>query len=352
MENYESATQAVLEGIREVYDKYVIFPSDAARDVATLWVAHSWAHRYFSATPRIFFNANEPASGKTRAAEVTANMGPSFYESGNAQPSMIYTILRDVNNGPTFFFDETDKTWGTYGTKKQKEELVRILNTGFHRDKETLIGRSGNYVKAPVSCPVVFAGLGDSLPRDLMTRTIKVTMRKVSDDQSESLEEFTSENYELDFLRIHEALEIWARDFAPYLDLIAPDVPFRDRRKEAWRPLISIASLAGDEWENRAVRAAKVIEAGGSVPMSTLLLFDVETILRGDEFSGRDFVFTEEIQSHLTSGFGWDEKFVQARVFSNILRPHGVEPTHGSVDNVKGRGYRVRDLLKVVKALR
>ena len=350
MELYEQATEKVLTGIGDVFDKYVIFPTEEARLVSILWVAHSWVADMFHATPRIFFTANEPASGKTRAAEVTANMGPEMNEAANVQPSMIYTLLRELDNGPTFFIDETDKIWGKYGTKKYKEELVKILNLGFHRGKTTTIGRSGSFTKALISCPVVFSGMGDSLPGDLMTRTIKITMRRIDDDQSDTLEEYTSDNYELDFARIHDAMKIWVRDFAPYLDLIVPDVPFRDRKREVWTPLLSIAALAGEKWEAAAVRAAKVIEAGGSVPMSTRLLFDVENAL--DKLGGdRKFVFTKEIQEELRS-YGWAEKFIQEKVLSNILKPHGVAPKHGSVGGKKGRGYGTDELRFVIKSLR
>src|SRR5690606_39393198 len=86
------------------------------------------------------------------AAEVTANVGPEMNEAANVQPSMIYTLHRELDNGPTFFIDETDKIWGKYGTKKYKEELVKILNLGFHRGKTTTIGRSGSFTKALISC--------------------------------------------------------------------------------------------------------------------------------------------------------------------------------------------------------
>lgn len=351
MENYESATQAVLEGIREVYDKYVIFPSDAARDVATLWVAHSWCTDHFQTTPRIFFNANREASGKTRAATVTASMGPTMTETINLVPSMIYSLIREEDEGPTLYLDETDKIWGKYGTKQNKQQLVQILNVGFYRDKETVIGRSGSYTRSAVSCPVVFSGQGDSLPRDLMTRSIKITMERVKSDQVDQLVEYTVDNYSRDFARVHEAMRIWVRDFAQYLDLIFPETNSVLRDKEVWNPLLSVACLAGDEWEARAVNAIRVVQNGGQLPLSDKLVLDIETIVHKLP-EDQAFVFTENLRDSLMSLFGWGEKFVSPKVISNILRPHGVEPTHGSVDNVKGRGYRVEDIKRAARRLR
>src|SRR5690606_34836714 len=131
MERYEQATEKGLTGIGGGFDRYVVFATEEARLVSSLVGAHRWVADMVYATPRIFLTANEPASGKRRAAEVTANMGPEMNEAANVQPSMIYTLLRELDNGPTFFIDETDKIWGKYGTKKYKEELVKILNLGF-----------------------------------------------------------------------------------------------------------------------------------------------------------------------------------------------------------------------------
>src|SRR5690606_15592482 len=106
----------------------------------------------------------------------------------------------------------------------------------------------------------------------------------------------------------------------------------------------------GEKWEAAAVRAAKVIEAGGSVPMSTRLLFDVENAL--DKIGGdRKFVFTKELQEELRS-YGWAEKFIQEKVLSNIRKLLGVAAKLGSVGGKKGGGYGTDELRFVIKSLR
>src|SRR5690606_41943560 len=107
----------------------------------------------------------------------------------------------------------------------------------------------------------------------------------------------------------------------------------------------SIAALAGEKWEAAAVRAAKVIEAGGSVPMSTRLLFDVENAL--DKLGGdRKFVFTKEIQDELRS-YGWAEKFIEEKVLSNIMNTNVVVSKHCIVGVQKCRGTGSAELIIV-----
>ena len=50
--------------------RYVAFPSTAAADAFTLWVAHTWAIDAFDVTPRLALLSAEKQSGKTRAQEV------------------------------------------------------------------------------------------------------------------------------------------------------------------------------------------------------------------------------------------------------------------------------------------
>jgi hypothetical protein len=72
-----TATGALLDDVAAFLARFVAFPSDAALTAVTLWVAHAHAIDAFESTPRIAYLSPEPASGKTRALEVSELLVPN-----------------------------------------------------------------------------------------------------------------------------------------------------------------------------------------------------------------------------------------------------------------------------------
>jgi hypothetical protein len=66
----------------------------------------------FESTPRLAFLSPEPASGKTRALEVTEPLVPRPVEAVNVTPAYLFRKVADEDGRPTILFDEIDTVFG------------------------------------------------------------------------------------------------------------------------------------------------------------------------------------------------------------------------------------------------
>lgn len=65
---------------------FVAYPSPSALIAHVLWILHTWFMDSWESTPRIAFLSPEPASGKSRALEVTEPVVPRPVHAVNALP--------------------------------------------------------------------------------------------------------------------------------------------------------------------------------------------------------------------------------------------------------------------------
>src|SRR5262249_7462936 len=101
---------AVLSAIENFLTQFIVYPTEHARCAHTLWIAHTHLMDQWDSPPRLAFLSPEPASGKTRALEVTELLVPSSVEAINVSPAYLF---RKVGEGaPTILFDEIDTVFG------------------------------------------------------------------------------------------------------------------------------------------------------------------------------------------------------------------------------------------------
>ncbi len=81
----------LLDEVEEFLERFVAYPSEAAKVAHVLWILHTHCMDEWESTPRIAFLSPEPGSGKTRALEVTETLvpRPSSYR-GNKRNSGIF----------------------------------------------------------------------------------------------------------------------------------------------------------------------------------------------------------------------------------------------------------------------
>ena len=151
---------ALLDKVYVFLGRFVAYPSEHARVAHTLWIAHTHAMDAFESTPRLAFLSPEPASGKTRALEVTEPLVPRPVEAVNVTPAYLFRKVADEDGRPTILFDEIDTVFGPKA--KDNEEIRGLLNAG-HR-KGAVAGRcvvKGKTVtteEIPAYCAVALAG--------------------------------------------------------------------------------------------------------------------------------------------------------------------------------------------------
>lgn len=282
--------EAVLNDVRTFLSRFVTFPTDAALDAATLWVAHTHVvdgngRLAFDTTPRLAFISDEPASGKTRAMEMVCELAhkgkilidvthPSFAEEMH-------------DNMITCGLDEMDIL---FGTGRAKSTLRSLLNAGYRRKGATWT--RANRDEKCIFGPVVMAGLAKSYRasddlKALRSRTIQVTMT-----QSSKPEEYRPRLHDAMAADLRKVLARWAVRHAPLILEDWPELPegVEGRTAELWEPLIMVANAAGGHWPTTAREACQELALGNQdnapeeLPLSQQLLGDLRAIFAPEEY--------------------------------------------------------------------
>jgi hypothetical protein len=170
----------LLDRIYEFIGRFVAYPNRHARVVHTLWVAHAHLMSAWETTPRLAFLSAEPASGKTRALEITELLVPNPILAVNVSPAYLVRKVAS-EDGVTLLHDEVDGVFNSSRTKEGAEDVRGLLNGGYRRG--AIVGRCYMHGSVAVTeelpsfAPVALAGLG-SLPDTVTSRSIVVRMQR------------------------------------------------------------------------------------------------------------------------------------------------------------------------------
>ena len=297
----------------------------------------------FDSTPRLAFLSPEPASGKSRALEVTALLVPRPVESVNVTPTYLFRKVGSDEGRPTILYDEIDTVFGPKA--KDNEEIRGLLNAG-HR-KHSTAGRCvvrGKRVfteEIPAYCAVALSGLG-GLPDTILSRSIIVRMRRRK--LTETVEPYRRREHGPEGKRLAERLTTWAALIESKLTDVWPQLPtgIQDRDADVWEALLAVADAAGGAWPKRARDAAVALvnESKQSTPsLGILLLADLRNV-----FKDADALPTETIliKLHTLEESPWGDlrgKALDARGLSNRLKPYGVSRTTIRFGSETAKGY-------------
>ncbi len=120
----------VLDAVETYVARFIVYPSEHERIAHVLWIAHTWLMDKWESTPRIAFLSPEPASGKSRALEVTEPLVPRPVHAINTTPAYLFRKVSDPDGAPTILYDEIDTVFGPRA--KDNEDIRGLLNAG-HR---------------------------------------------------------------------------------------------------------------------------------------------------------------------------------------------------------------------------
>ena len=245
----------LLADVEHFLGRFVAYPSEAARVAHVLWIAHTWFMDAWESTPRIAFLSPEPASGKSRALEVTEPLVPRPVHAVNTTPAYLFRKVSDPDGAPTVLYDEIDTVFGPKA--KDNEDVCGMLNAG-HRLGATagrcvVRGATVCTEELPAYCAVALAGL-DDLPDTLMSRSVIVRMRRRT--PSERIEPWRYRTCRPDALA--DRLVEWSNSVRELAGAAWPDMPpgVEDRDADVWEALLAVADLAGDDWPKRTRVAA------------------------------------------------------------------------------------------------
>lgn len=332
----------LLDQVHEFIGRFINYPNDYTHVAHTLWIAHTWLMDYWESTPRIAFLSPEPASGKSRALEVTEPLVPNPIHSVNVTPAYLFRKVGDPNGPPTILFDEIDTVFGPKA--REHEEIRGLLNSG-HR-KGAVAGRcvvKGKRIETeeiPSYCAVALAGL-HNLPDTIMTRSVVVRMRRRTD--GEHVEPWRTSINGLQALPLREALHQWSVSAVSGEGVNVsgrPKLPegIEDRDADVWEALVAIADLAGGHWPAKArVAAVSSVSAfrDEEPSLGVQLLWDIHTIFRlcgGGDLPANVAVVSSDLVANLKgieeapwANYGRDRKGLDTLRLSKLLRNYGIK---------------------------
>ncbi len=336
----------LLDHVRGFLNRFVVYPTEHALNAHTLWVAHCWFMDSWESTPRIAFLSPEPASGKSRALEVTEPLVPRPVHAINCTPAYLFRKVSDPKGPPTVLYDECDTLFGPKA--KEHEEIRGVINAG-HRKGATagrcvVRGKTIDTEELPAYCAVALAGL-DDLPDTIMSRSVVIRMHRRA--PNEPVEPWRRRINGAEAAKLCKQFSDWSTNTTP-LENGWPHIPdgVTDRDADIWEALLAVADLAGGHWPHTArVTAVTLVTASKTTKPSVglLLLRDIRNVFRQ---SGQDTIPTADILAALRK---MDEspwatirrgEPLDARGLANRLNRYGISPAlqHGT-DEVF-RGYK------------
>jgi hypothetical protein len=332
--------------------RFVSYPSEHAQVAHSLWCVHAHLMHLWDATPRLAFLSPEPASGKSRALEVTNNLVPRPVVAVNVSPTYLFRKIGQEGEGSvTLLFDEIDCVFGPKA--KDNEEIRALLNAG-HR-KGAVAGRCVAHGKTvtteeiPAYCALAVAGLG-WLPDTLLTRSIVVRMRPRHSD--EHIEPYRPRLHEAQGAEVCRLIQQWA---ATQTEVTWPELPetIQDRDADVWEPLIAVADAAGGDWPERARASAVFLVAAAQDREASLgvrLLMDIQTVFNSERFEAVPHVSTKVLLHELTSmdEAPWGDlrgKPLDERGLAHRLRQYCIKPCQVRIGDETPRGYRRSDFV-------
>jgi hypothetical protein len=336
--------QALISDLYEYLGRFVAYPSEHARVAHALWCVHTHKMDAWDTTPRIAFLSPEPASGKTRALEITENVVPNAVLAVNMSPAYLFRKVGS-EDGLTLLYDEIDTVFGPKA--KENEEIRGLLNAGYRRGAVTgrcvMHGGVAETQEIPAYAPVALAGLG-WLPDTILSRSIIIRMKRRAPGQV--VEPYRRRLHAGHGVAIRDRLIKWAAS----TEFTLPDdlpVEIQDRDADIWEPIIAVADAIGGEWPKRARDAAVALVTVSKDIEPSLgikLLTDIRQI-----FAGRDVMASQDIVVELVKleESPWSDlygKGLDQRGLAKRLREYDIRPSvHRISATVTARGYRESD---------
>jgi hypothetical protein len=333
--------EEVLADLVSTLTHYVALHEGEATALA-LWILYAHAHDAFQISAILAITSPEKRCGKTTLLELISSLVPRPLPSSSITAASLFRAVDRFE--PTLLIDEADTFL------KDRDDLRGILNSGHRRSLAAIVRTVGDQHEArhfSTWAPKAIALIG-RLPDTLADRSIEVRMRRRT--ENEHVERLRLDRLdELEPLR--RRIWTWAQNNQEELRLADPSLPngLHDRAMDNWRPLVSIADLAGGVWPESARMAALLLSGQDSddeESLSTLLLGDIRELF---ETAGTCRLASTQISTGLArrEERPWPEfrkgSPITVRQVARLLTRFDVKPTVKRIDGKPQRGYDLAD---------
>lgn len=338
-----SQGEIMLHSVHAFLGRFIVYPNGHVQTAHALWCVHTHLMDTWDTTPRLAFLSAEPASGKTRALEITELLVPNAVSAVNVSPAYLFRKV-GCEEGATILYDEIDTVFGPKA--KENEEIRGLLNAGHRRGavagRCVVRGKTVETEEISAYAAVALAGLG-WLPDTILSRSIIIRMRRR--DSGETVEPFRRRIHYADGTMVRGLIEHWAQEHARQIKWPELPVEIQDRDADVWEPLIAIADGIGGEWPERARAAAVALVMASREAEPSLgirLLSDLRVIF-GDASQMPTEIILREL--HSLKEAPWNDlkgKPLNDRGLAQRLRQYEVRPT--VLGGGAQRGYKREEL--------
>jgi putative DNA primase/helicase len=331
----------LLDEIAATFRRFLSVPEGAA-DALALWVVHTYAFECSFISPRLIIRSPEKRCGKSTLLRILEFLCKKSLSVANISAPALFRVV-EVQR-PTLLLDEFD----SFGTTN--EQIRNVINSGYAQDGSVVRcdGDEHETVQFSTWAPVALASIG-RIADTLEDRGIIVRMQRKTEE--ERLERLRGDRpHQFDELRRRAAR--WVRDVDSDLRTVDRDPPkfLNDRAADNWRPLLTIAEVAGLEWPEKALVACKALNAvasedGEQDTTRTDLLRDIRAYFNEHglaEITSADLCFgLASDDGGPWVAFGKMERPITPANLASLLRPFGIRPQNIRVsENGVRKGYR------------
>ena len=331
-----------LDDVAAFLARYVVFPSDGARDAVALWVAHTFVFSAFEVSPRLALLSAEKRSGKTRTLKLVQLLTRDPRRVSNVTTSYLFRLIEKVR--PTVLVDEVDAIFGPKASANH-EDLRALINDGWEHGATVgrIVGEGARMEPHdfPAFAPMALAGIGD-LPDTIVDRAVVVRMKRRT--PAERVTSFRRRRVVPEAAALHERLARWSASLRDLGD-VEPALPagVDDRAADLWEPLIVLADAAGGTWPDRARLACAGFEAVRVEDDDSWRVNLLAEIVAAFDEDGRDRLSAKELGARLVERNAVTDE-PSARRLAGWLRPFDVRAQRGRFNGEPWRGYYRHDL--------
>jgi hypothetical protein len=235
-------------------ERFVVFPSSTYSDVLALWIAHCHVYEAFSTSPRLLVVAPTILCGKTRVLEIIEALASDAELNISVSASYVF---RSIEAGARIVVlqDQYEDVWRDESPNGR--DLKAIYDAGYRKGSTVgrveQVGNAFAVRRFLTFCPVALAGIG-WLPESLASRSIRFGMERRSATQP--VDSWDRDVLSDEMTALRRRLGAWAERHGTELERM-PVLPagIENRDAELWRPLVSIANLAGGHWPGSTAAA-------------------------------------------------------------------------------------------------
>jgi len=266
-------------------------------------------------------------------------------------PAVLFRVID--KHRPTLIADEVD-SW----LNDEKSELRGVFNAAHWRTGAVIprcVGDDHDVQLFNAFGAKVIAMIGRP-SATMLSRSITITLRRKT--ARERVEPLREERLRDDLAPLRQRWRRWALDHLDALRNHEPTMPADmpiNRASDNWRPLLSIADLAGGDWPARA-RAAALVLSGVRVsedePVNVKLLADVQAVFRDrgapEHLSSEDIIVTlkslpESPWADWNNGRGITAAQLASRLRDFGTGPHGLRTRETRTGDKTGKRWHRED---------